>query len=79
MTGLYIPLMMAFAGIVAALIVWAVPGTDDLIGFAVYLGCCPHRREGSVRFGTLTSSAPMRTPDRGLVLAAPGGRLPKIV
>ena len=34
MTGLYIPLMMAFAGIGAALIVWAVPGTDDLIGFA---------------------------------------------
>ena len=46
---------------------------------AVYMGCCPHRREGSVRFGTLPSPAPMRTPDRGLVLAAPGGRLPKIV
>ena len=34
MTGLYIPVMMAFAGIVAALIVWTVPETDDLIGFA---------------------------------------------
>ena len=34
MTGLYLPLVLALAGIVAALTVWAFPGTDDRIGFA---------------------------------------------
>jgi hypothetical protein len=35
MTGLYIPLVLAFAGVVAALIVWVVPETDERIGFAL--------------------------------------------
>ena len=33
--GPYYPLVLALAGIVAALIVWAFPGADDRIGFAL--------------------------------------------
>jgi predicted acyltransferase len=33
--GPYSPLVLALAGIVAALIVWAFPGADDRIGFAL--------------------------------------------
>ena len=32
--GPYYPLVLALAGTVAALIVWALPGADDRIGFA---------------------------------------------
>jgi hypothetical protein len=32
--GPYSPLVLALAGTVAALIVWALPGADDRIGFA---------------------------------------------
>ena len=32
--SLYFPTVLVAAGMIAALIVWAVPGTDDLIGFA---------------------------------------------
>jgi hypothetical protein len=34
---------------------------------AFYMGCCPHRREGPVRCGTLPSPSVIRTPDRGLL------------
>ena len=33
--GPYSPLVLALAGIAAALIVWVFPGTDDRIGFAL--------------------------------------------
>ena len=33
-SGPYSPLVLALAGTVAALIVWALPGADDRIGFA---------------------------------------------
>ena len=33
--GPYSPPVLALAGTVAALIVWALPGTDDRIGFAL--------------------------------------------
>jgi hypothetical protein len=33
--GPYSPLVLALAGIAAALIVWALPGADDRIGFAL--------------------------------------------
>ena len=45
---------------------------------AVYMGCCPHRREGPVSCATLPSPSVIRTPDRGLLLGRPSGRLPKI-
>ena len=32
--SLYFPTVLIAAGMIAALIVWAVPGTDDRIGFA---------------------------------------------
>ena len=32
--SLYLPLVLAIAGIAAALIVWSFPGTNHLIGFA---------------------------------------------
>jgi hypothetical protein len=32
---LYYPLLLVVAGLVAALMVWAFPGTDDRIGFAL--------------------------------------------
>jgi hypothetical protein len=32
--SLYFPTVLVAAGMIAALIVWAVLGTDDLIGFA---------------------------------------------
>jgi hypothetical protein len=31
----YYPLLLVVAGLVAALMVWALPGTDDRIGFAL--------------------------------------------
>jgi hypothetical protein len=34
-SGPYSPLVLALAGTVAALIVWALPGADDRIGFAL--------------------------------------------
>ena len=33
--GPYSPLVLALAGIAAALIVWVFPGADDRIGFAL--------------------------------------------
>ena len=30
----YLPLVLVAAGLIAALIVWVFPGTDDRIGFA---------------------------------------------
>jgi hypothetical protein len=33
--GPYYPLVLALAGIAAALIVWAFPGADEHIGFAL--------------------------------------------
>ena len=33
--GPYSPLVLALAGTVAALIVWALPGADDRTGFAL--------------------------------------------
>ena len=32
--SLYLPLVLAIAGITVALIVWSFPGTNHLIGFA---------------------------------------------
>ena len=32
--SLYLPFVLAIAGIIAALVVWAFPGTDNWIGFA---------------------------------------------
>ena len=46
---------------------------------AFYMGYCPHCREDHVRRDTLPSSWVIRTPDQGLVLEVPSGRLPKIV
>jgi hypothetical protein len=33
--SLYFPMVLVAAGMVAVLIVWAFPGTDDWIGFAL--------------------------------------------
>jgi hypothetical protein len=48
-------------------------------GLAYYMGYGPHRREGHVRCGRLPSPSVIRTPDRGLLLVVPSGRLPEVV